>query len=281
MRAVRNLATCAVLLAGLLRAAPALADQRQDWMVAAPENGNFLNLDFVFGAVQAGIERRMPVYGNSNQLTLRGSAIAALPFGGAQADVDMRIVVLTLGMSAGYTSVWRNQTFAVGEPLDRKERRERDAAGDFNTDNFGFWEGRLALALPLNDYVVFNATSAWHITGADKRSFDNQAQVVDDGRFERTDIQLFFKHERLGALAPTFEVLSFPLDNDWRTQLNYGFMLVTRAGLVRRDDILLFQMMFHSGPIFGAGFDNRDVYGSAVFRGPFTFLLAYRSQISL
>jgi hypothetical protein len=39
-------------------------------------------------------------------------------------------------------------------------------------------------------------------------------------------------------------------------------------------------MMFHPGPVFG-GYDNSDVYGAALWRGPFTLLLAYRSVIRL
>src|SRR5262249_8966635 len=131
------------------------ADQPQDWMIAAPENGTYLNLDFIFGALQAGVEHRMPIYGKANQLIVRGSALAAVPFGQTQADVDLRLVILTLGMSTGVQSSWRQQVFAVGEPIDRAERRERDAAGDFSTKNFGYWEGRAVLALPFNDYAVF------------------------------------------------------------------------------------------------------------------------------
>jgi hypothetical protein len=281
----------ATLLLGLLGAAfagqlaltpaPARADQRHDWMLDAPKKGTFLNLDFIFGAVQAGLEQRIPVYGNANMVTLRASSIAAIPFGGAQLDAEIRIVVLTLGVSGGYTSVWRNQTFALGAPMDRKERREREAAGEFNTDNFGFLEGRASLALPFNDYLLFNWVNSMRVNGATDRSFDNNANVVDDGETLKLDFQLFFKHERIGGIAPMFQILNFQLDNDWKTQFNYGFMLVGRAGLVQRDDLLMLQMLFTSGPIAGAGIDNRAVYGSAPFRGPFSFLLVYRSQISL
>ena len=51
--------------------------------------------------------------------------------------------------------------------------------------------------------------------------------------------------------------------------------------MVRRDDLFLWTMLFTSGPIFGKGMDNRDVYGGAPFRGPYTFLIVYRSQIEL
>jgi hypothetical protein len=277
LKALFLLAALGVALTG----SSARADQAHDWMLTAPKEGTYLNLDFIFGALQAGIEHRIPVYGNANMLTLRGSSIAALPFGGVQADAEMRIVVLTLGVSGGYQSVWRNMTFAPGDPMDRKERREREAAGEFNTDNFGFFEGRASLALPFNDYVVFNNVNSLRVNGATDRSFDNWAWVVDDGQVFKADFQLFFKHERYGAIAPMFQILDFKLDNDWKTQFNYGFMLVGRAGLVARDDLLMMQMLFTSGPIGGAGIDNRAVYGSAPFRGPFTFLLVYRSQIHL
>lgn len=268
-----------LLLCGLPKTAA--ADQPQDWVVAAGKKGTYVNLDFVFGAFQTSIEHRIPVYGATNMFTVRAVGLAALPYGSTQGDVELRLLNLTLGVSAGYQDVWRNQTFELGAPMHRKERREREAAGEFDSDGFAFWEGRAAVAFPFNDYVVFNQANTWRISGATERSFDNMVGVVDDGRWERSDFQLFFKHKTLGAIAPTFQILNFDLDNDWHTQFNYGFFLVTRAGLVQRDDLLIWQMMFHSGPIFGGGADNRDVYGMAVFRAPLTFLLAYRSVISL
>jgi hypothetical protein len=39
-------------------------------------------------------------------------------------------------------------------------------------------------------------------------------------------------------------------------------------------------MLFHAGDALG-GYDNSDVYGMAVLRGPVAFTLAYRSVISL
>jgi hypothetical protein len=214
-------------------------------------------------------------------LTLRGSALAALPYGSTQADVEMRILNLTLGSSFGYQSYWRNTTFEPGEPYHRKARRERDAAGEFDTENFPFWEGRASIGFLLNDYVAFNHITAYRTSGYADRTFDNGTSVVNDGETVRHDFQLALHHRDWGAIVPTFQILSFDLADNWRTQLNYGFMLVTRAGLVRRDDVILWQMMFHSGPIFGAGIDNRDVYGAAVLRGPLTLVLAYRSQIEL
>jgi hypothetical protein len=280
MRALRILASAALFYCVSVPVS-ASADQRQDWVLAAGDPGTYATLDFIFGAVQAGLEHRMKIFNNANMFTVRGSGIAALPFGSSQADFELRIINLTLGTSVGYQSIWRNQSFAPGQPMDRKERREREAAGEFNNNAFPFWEGRASLAFPFNDYVLLNHVTAWRISDAADRSFNNLLNLVDDGEHVRLDFQLFFKHEDFGGFAPTFQIVSFELDNDWKTQFNYGFMLVTRAGLVQRDDLLLWQMNFHSGPVFGGGIDNRDVYGSALFRGPLTFLLVYRSVIDL
>ena len=260
---------------------PARADQPQDWVIAAGKPGTYMNLDFIFGAVQASVEHRMRVYGGANMLTLRGGALAALPFGSSQADVELRLLNLTLGTSLGAQSIWRNQKFAEGAIMDRKERRVRESAGEFDTDGFGFWEGRAGLAFPFNDYVVLNHVTAWRITGSEGTTFDNAVGVVDDGRYVRTDFQLFIKDKSFGGFAPMFQILAFPLEKKWHTQYNYGFAFVTRAGLVQRDDLILWQMLFHSGPVLGGGYDNRDNYGAALFRAPLTFLLVYRSVINL
>jgi hypothetical protein len=249
-------------------------------MVSAGKPGTYVNIDAVFGAFQASIEHRKNYFGAANQLTLRASAIAALPFGATQLDADLRIVLLTFGASAGVTDVWRNQTFAADEPLSRKQRREREAAGDMNTMGFGFVEGRVGLAIPFNDYMVFNSVTALRLTNADKRSFDNLINVVHDGNYLRSDFQMFVKHKRFGALAPMAQVLNFPLDGKRHTQINYGFTFVSRAGFTRRNDVLLFQLLIHPSGKLG-GYENGDVYGMATFRAPLSFTLAYRSVISL
>jgi hypothetical protein len=280
MRALCVVAALALCTSAALPSS-AHAEQRQDWVLAAGDPGTYVNLDFLLGGAQAGVEHRMKIYGGANMLTARYSALAALPFGSTQADIELRMLNLTLGMSAGYQTVWRNMNFDLGARTDRKERREREAAGEFNFEDFAFWEGRASMAFPFNDYVLFNHVTAWRISGAPNRSWNNLNNVIDDGESVRLDFQLFFKHEKWGGLAPVFQILTYELDSDWKTQFNYGFMLVTRAGLVQRDDLLMWQMLFHSGPVFGGGIDNRDDYGWAILRGPVTLLLVYRSVIDL
>lgn len=285
MRASHALGLCLLVsLIGGLAPQRVQADQAQDWMIGTAREGDYVNLDLVFGAVQSTYEHRENIYGNANMLKLRAGGVVAVPFTSAQADVDMRMLNLNLGVSGGYSNVWRNMTFEDDEPMDRKQRRERDAAGDFNTEAFPFFEFRAGLPFAFNDYVVFNHVTAFRFTGAPERSFDYQANLVHDGKLIRTDLQLFIKHRDWGGIAPMFQILNFPLrnpdDNDnWRTQYNFGFFAVTRAGLVGRDDLLALQVLFHSEAL--GGYDNEDVYGWALLRGPVSFLLAYRSVIEL
>ena len=277
---IRKVLGYGAMLLGLLLPVSASANQQQDWMLAAGKPGTYVNLDAVFGAFQAGLERRINLFGNANQFTMRASAIAAIPFGGGQLDADLRILVLSLGTSVGGMDVWHNQTFVKGESITRKQRREREASGEIDSMKFGFWEGRASLALPFNDYVLFNSPHSFRLTGARERSFDNGIGVVHDGNYYRGEFQLFFKHRDIGGLAPTVQLLNFPLDGERHTQINYGFIFLSRAGLVRRDDLILFQLFYHPGGDLG-GYDNKNVYGMAVLRGPIQFTFAYRSVINL
>jgi hypothetical protein len=272
-----------VLLACLVLPPTAAAEQPRDWMIGAGKAGTFVNFDAVFGAFQSSIEHRKNIYGSANQLTLRGGATVAIPFGQVVIDADLRILILTLGTSAGMMDVWRNQTFAEDEPLTRKERREREAAGDMSAQGIGFVEGRVGLALPFNEHVVFNSVTAVRFTSAPKRTFDNWVGVVHDGNYVESDFQLYFKDKRFGAIAPMVQLLNFPLDGHRHTQLNYGFNFVSRIGFTRRNDILLLQVLVHPGSQLGGigGYDNGSVYGLATLRAPISFTLAYRSVISL
>jgi hypothetical protein len=70
----------AVLALVLSLAGVARADQPRDWMISAPANGTFANVDIILPGTQLGIEHRVPIYGQANQLTLRGNALYTLPF---------------------------------------------------------------------------------------------------------------------------------------------------------------------------------------------------------
>jgi hypothetical protein len=269
-----------VLLGGLLLPLRASAEQRHDWMLAAGKPGTYVNLDIIFGAVQATLEHRINIFGGANTLTLKAGALAAIPFGSAQADADLRIVILNIGASVGAQDIWINQTFPKGVEPTRKLRREREASGDFDTAQYAFFEGRAGIVLPFNDYLLFNNVNSFRIMGSQENTFDYQTGVVHDGNYLRSDFQLFVKHNDFGGLAPMFQILNFPYLNERRTQTNFGFVFVSRAGLVGRDDLILFQMLFHAGDALG-GYDNSNVYGMAVLRGPLSFTLVYRSVIGL
>jgi hypothetical protein len=258
----------------------ASAEQVHDWMLQSTPPGDYLNLDVVFGALQATYEKRINIFGGANTLTLKAGALAAIPYGSTQLDADIRIIILNLGVSVGAQDFWINQTFGEGVNPTRKLRREREASGDFNTQQFGFVEGRAGLVLPFNDHVLFNNVNAFRLMGTKDNTFDYVSGVVHDGNFLRSDFQLFVKGASFGGVGPMFQILNFPYAGERRTQMNFGFIYLSRAGLVQRDDLILFQMLFHAGDALG-GYDNSEVYGMAVLRGPVSFTLAYRSVISL
>jgi hypothetical protein len=244
-------------------------------MIAAQPDGTDAFVDVVFPGTQATLEHRIPIYGVANQLTLRGNGLATIPFYESQLDAELRIVVLTLGASGGFRHTMRHLEFDPGERIDSDHRRDREIDGDFSHATFGFGELRATLSLPINDYVLFNAINSARFEGRPDRSFDWRNAVVHDGTVLKSDLWLIFKHRDWGGLGPIAQILDFGLGDRRFTQINYGFLLTTRPGFVRRNDIFFVQFLFHPGSSLGA-FDNQENYGAHLFFAPISFQLAYR-----
>lgn len=271
-----------LVLVGLSLPTTASANQPQDWYIGArKEDGDQKAiLDLFVGGFQAQYEYHDRIYGAANSLSLRGGSIIALPFGLAQAEAELRLVNLFLGVKVGALDVWREMTFAPGEDFSRKSRRRREFAGDFDNRVRPFIETRAMLALPFNDYSVLTGEISYRQDRARNRTFDWLNNVVRDDDLMKLEVMLFGKHGGFGALAPVFQVLRYDVGGKTRQQANVGFLFLTRAGLVRRDDILVWRMYFHLPGVTG-GYDNSDSYGWATLRGPLTFQLVYRSVIDL
>jgi hypothetical protein len=245
-------------------------------MIAAPSNGTDVMVDMVLPGAQLAIEHKVPIYGIANQLTLRANALYTVPFYESQADVELRIVALTLGGSGGFRSDFGHMGFAPGEPIERGHRRNRFVNGQVDTATWGFGEARATLSLPLNDYVVFNAVNTLRLEDSPDRSFDQRLGVVHDGgALFKSDIMLFLKHRDWGGFAPMAQILNFKLGSHRFTEINYGFALVTRPGFRRSNDILFLQLLFNPGSTFGS-YDNSDGYGLHLLFAPITVTLAYR-----
>ncbi|MGD8859488.1 MAG: hypothetical protein PVI30_05710 [Myxococcales bacterium] len=310
MHAARNtrslLSVTWIVLVTSLVVSMARADQPRDWMIAAAPEGDRLNVDLLYPGLQLGYEHTTPIYGGVNALTVRGSNLLTAAFNDTRADVDLRMLVLTLGASVGYRDNWRAQIFGPGDPVDRAARRNVDNTGsfqgstfDFGSEDWGYLEGRVGLSLPFNEHLVYSSTTALLFEDRAKRSLDWRNGVVrDPDLLTRSDHFILAHHRSFGGVGPLFQVLSYRLDGRRTTQLNYGFMFVGRPGFRRDHDLILFQMLFHFGDRLG-GDDNRrfwgahniyssantltsdngpSLFGSSV---PLTFLIVYRMVIPL
>jgi hypothetical protein len=265
----------------LFLVAPASAQQPRDWMVAQQPGGTYANVDVLFPGVQAQLERRMPIYGAANELDLRISALPTIVFLETQADVDVRLVVLTLGGSVGYRDVFNNLTFAPGASFDRSARRSAQFAGDYTTQAEGFGEGRATLSLPFNDNLVFQSVNALRFEGGPDRTFDWRLGIVrDSGMLLRSDTTLFIKQRHFGAIGPQVQVLNYALNGQRNTQVNYGFTFTTRPGLAPRNDIFFLSVLLGVGGTVN-GVPTGDVYGNHLFKMPITFQLAYRMVLEI
>jgi hypothetical protein len=269
------------VLIGTVFAPRVHAEQPRDWMVAAQPGGTYVNLDVIFPGVQAQLEHRIPIYGQANELTFRVNALPTLLFYESQADVDLRIVILSLGASAGFRDVFHNLEFGPNDKFDRGARRDREFGGSYDNAVTGFGEGRVTLSLPFNDNLVLLSVNGLRFEGGGDRTFDWRLGIVRDaGMLLRSDTTLFIKSSSFGAIGPQVQVLNYALSGQRNTQINYGFTFTTRPGFRDRNDIFFLSVLFGVGGTVN-GIPTEDVYGTHLFKIPVTFQLAYRTVLEV
>ncbi len=256
------------------------ADQRRDWMVDIQPGGTYLDVDAVFPGAQLTLEHRIPLYDQFNELDLKVNSLLTVPYYQSQVDIDLRVLIVTVGASVGFNSTFRGHTFEPDESITSASRREREYSGDLNDENWWYAEGRVMFSVPLNDYLVVQNINTPRFENRPKRSFDWRTGVVHDGLLLKSDVMVFLKHREIGAFAPMLQMLNFDLDDDLHSIVNLGFTFVTRPGFRRRDDILLFSLLFF-GKALTDHIDIADVYGFHPFYAPFTFSLVYRAVVDL
>lgn len=253
-------------------------------MVAAQPGGTYANLDVVFPGVQAQIEHRKPIYGAANELNLKVNVLPTLVFVESQADVDVRLVILSLGASVGTRSVFHALEFApapTAAAYNAQARRDREFGGDYTRSFSGFGEGRVTLALPFNDNLVFNSINALRYEGGHDRVFDWRLGIMrDSGALFRSDTTLYLKGRSFGAIGPRVQILNYKLDRQSNTQVNYGVTFTTRPGFRSRNDILFISVLLGLGGTVN-GVPTDEMYGNHLFKIPATFEIAYRTVLEI
>ena len=270
-------AAACVLLLGL-GAAPkvAQAGQPRDWMAGAQPEGADMMLDLVFPGVQATLENRLNIYGIANQFTSRANILATAGFVESQLDLDLRVVVLTLGGSIGVRDTYRNHTFAPGESISISHRLDREFAGDVTNELWPYGELRAILSLPFNDHLVFNSINRFRFEGRPTSSYDWRTATVHDGEFFDSETMLLAKDRSWGAAGPIIQVMNYKLGGVSRTQVNWGILFTTRVGLLDRDDLIFVRALANIG---GPGVDATSTYGLHFLTVPVSLTLAYRAVL--
>lgn len=278
VRGLQGVLLC--LLLQLAQPAPTLADQPRDWMVAPTPGGTRALVDLILPGVQAGLEHRVPIYREQNELLVRASSLFTLGFLDNRVDVDVRVLVLTLGLGAGYRNVYRSLEFEPDESLTMRYRHRRDRGGLIKTASFPWGEARASLSLPMNDNLVVHNQLAFRIEDRHPRSYDWRYGLVHNGRPLINETYVYFKHADWGAIAPVLQAINYRRDHRRQVQLNWGLQVLTRTGITDRDNIFVAQVLFQPGDHLG-GVDNSDQYGFHLLKLPFNFIVAQRMIFDL
>ena len=273
-----------LVLAPQASAEPVVTPSR-DYFLDAPRAGNFAHLDgFALGA-QASYEYRAHLEEDTSMLRARLSGLAGFPYAEASADLEARLMFVTLGANLGRRWVYRNFSFAKGADRSAERRNQLENQGLSTAQDFAFHEARLGLHVPLDPLFLHGSLSLRNEERHDN-SFDwLHGNVHDGGAFTKLDAILFFRHETLGAAGPYLRYMHLlRTDTEGRSrreaELAYGFVLGTRPGFVRPTrgnvDLFLFQALFRFGD---------DEFGIHEYRRvidvPLHLLALYRVSVML
>lgn len=274
--AVLAVAACAATLAPAAR-----AELPRDYFLDPPTAGLYSMSDVYNVGAQQSLEHRMHLEEGMSMLTTRLSGIASYPYADGNLNLDARLMLFTLGGSAGYRQVYRNHTFAPGEDRTRDARVEREKNGDFDSQGYAYGEGRFRMVVPLDPFfLVATGTLRWE--DCRDNTFDwMHANVHDHGLLEKAEGTLFYRHRDLGGIGPYVRFMNVPRTNaDGESkrvsELHYGLVFGTRPGLVRprggNADLLLVQLIFKFGD---------DEYGLHPYHLPAYPLLVYRAVLHI
>ncbi len=270
------------LLAALGLGVPAAhAEQPRDYFLNAPAPGTFAHLDAYTIGTQASLENRADLEPGMSMLHTRVSGIVSYPYADGSVNLDARVFLFTLGGSLGYRHVYRDHTFAPGADRSRDARNDIEKAGDYGSQGFGYYEGRLRMVIPLGPLFMIN-TGTLRYEDRNDNSFDwFHANVHDSGNLVRYDATLFWRHRDFGAIGPTFRYMDLPRTNSSGQskrvgEIAAGLVYGTRPGLVTarggNSDLFLLQALFRPGD---------DDYGLHGYHLPMYFLAVYRATLRL
>jgi hypothetical protein len=244
-----------------------------DAFLNPPRRGTWASFDAYTAGVQANLERRITIERDDYaSIVPRVSTLASLGFGEAAAHLDARFLYFSVGGTAAFRRVWRTYSFAPDVVGTRDERLEIDRESAFTTTHWGYGEGRLRLALPVTDQVMFVGNAAARYEGSPDNTFDWQHTTMHDGGLLfRYDATVFYRDARAGAIGPTFRAMDLPRRGARELELAAGFTAGRRVGLFENDLFLATVLARPGDPAFGF----------QILRLPVFALLVYRVQVEL
>jgi hypothetical protein len=264
-----RLAAAGLLFVASLCAAPALAQFRvpRDYFLNPPRAGVVTTLDAYTLGFQAGLERRVHLEEGMSMLTLRANGIASAPYGEGAVNMDIRLLMLSVGGSAGYRYEWRHIGFREDEPMDRDARSTYEDDDRLTTQGYGFAEARARLAIPLQWLLLVTEGAARYEHRPD-HSFDYvYSTVYDRGTLWRGEATLFVRDSDLGAIGPYGRVLDLPGRG---VQYGFGFVGGIRPGILGSRDLMLLRLVFSpTDELFGNNY------------GPLHALFLYRVELKI
>ena len=272
--------TCTALLA--IAVCGCTTSRPRDYLLNPKPAGSKLTMLGYWGpGARITVDNRVDLEKGASQLESKLQGDTNFGFAGASAHVDVRVMVLSLGASAGYRYGWHTLTFEPnargfdhGErELNIDARRRKDEDDDFDADHWPWGEGRARLALPFHHNFLALSTVAFRYNDRRDNSYDwEHGTVFDKGHIWRWETLMFLRHWSYGFIGPAARFLNVPRQGQRTNELQYGIAGGTRPGFTTSNDALILRLYTT------AGFDTK-LFGAHFYNIPIQVILGYQFEV--
>ena len=223
----------------------ALADKPADDFLNPQDPGPRLSFMTIIGpGFRANYDHRHRIEQDISELRTQLIGDVVVPFSEIGAHVDIRLFLLTFGVSVGYHNEWRLLEFqpdyqpsaglnfgrdyagvertvdamtGVINPdppgyadLTREARRQKDHNADVSDGRWPFFEGRVGFIWPAQGFILVSTAALRHEDRPDV-SYDWVNGTPMNGGFHmRWETYGFFRNPSVGFIGPALRVLNVP-----------------------------------------------------------------------
>ena len=272
----RTLSRAAFIAVVVLGLCACQSSRPRDHLLNPKKAGTSLTMFGYTGGARVTAANRVDLEEGASQLETKLQGDINLGYAQPSVHADLRVMVLSIGASAGYRYGWHAlQGLDYGpNKLSIDARVDKDEVDDILLDHWPWAEGRTRLVLPFHHNFLALTTVAYRFEDRLDRSFDWEfATVHDKGHLWRWETLMFLRHWNYGMIGPAVRFLNMSRDDERASELQYGIAGATMPAWTSTNDALVLRVYT------AAGIEN-ELMGQHIYRIPIQVIFGYQTEVA-